>query len=94
MMIAELDAVTCIVADRLHALPASVDSAEERLGQIGCLLRIAITAAQEKRHHLIRQAINVPVLDARRHLVGRAAGLNNEIIANFEKTGRSNEPRA
>ena len=57
MVVAELNAVMHIIADRLYTLPAARDRPEQRPGEIGQLLGVAIAAAVEERQDLVRQVL-------------------------------------
>ena len=49
MVVAEFNAVVGVVADRLRPLPASLDAAEERPGEVRKLLSVAVATCQQKR---------------------------------------------
>jgi hypothetical protein len=47
VVVAEFNVVMHVVADRLHALPAAIDTAEQRPREVGKFLRVAVAAPQE-----------------------------------------------
>ena len=94
MVIAELEMAVHIVADRLHLLPAALNAAEMRPGEIGELLRVAIAAAHQEQQRVIGQFRNRELPGAGRDLVGKAGIPDQEIIADFNQARWRDETRA
>src|ERR1700761_3773826 len=94
MVVAEFNAVVGVVADRLRPLPASLDAAEERPGQVRKLLGVAVATCQQKWEDVTRQRRYVPLMRGRAHLIRQAAILDDELAADFEQSRRCDETGA
>ena len=53
MVIAKLDMIMNVVADSLNSSPTAEDTSEQRPGEIGKFLSIAVAAAEKERQRLI-----------------------------------------
>ena len=94
MRIAELESVMDVIADRLHALPASCQMTEHGPGQVGELLRVAVAAAKKIDQSFIRKLIERTLRRVRDNLVRQTAVLDDEFVAYLDETGGSHQPRA
>ena len=92
MVVAELNAVIDVVADRLHALPATGDRTEERPSEIGQFLGIAVSAPVKERKDVVRKIVHFPLTRIRCNLVRQPAILDQKVIAYFDAAGRCYEP--
>src|ERR1700721_1511584 len=91
MVVAELAAVEGVVAGRLRPLPASLDAAEERPGQVRKLLGVAVATGQQEREDVSRQCRHVRLLRGRANLIRQTAILDDELAADLEQSQRGDE---
>jgi len=73
VVVTERNPLMRIIANRLHALPARCHMAEQRPGQIGQLLGVAIAAAEQIDQHIVRQFSDIELPRIGRHIVGQTA---------------------
>ena len=86
MVVAELNAVVNVIADRLHACPAADNRPEQRPREIRKLLRVAVSAAVQERQHVVRQVLHCPLLCVRNDLVRQATVADQEVRADFKSS--------
>src|ERR1700721_3123956 len=91
MVVAELAAVEGVVADRLRPLPASLDAAEERPGEVRKLLGVAVATCQQEGEDVTRQRRYVPLMCGWANLIRQAAIVDDELAADFEQSRRCDE---
>ena len=75
-----------VIADGLHASPAAGHRPEERPCQVRKLLRVAVSAAVEKRQDVVRQILNFPLSRAGSDFVRLAAVAEEEVGADFKSS--------
>jgi hypothetical protein len=92
VVVAKLDTFMHVVADRLHALPTAGDRPEERPGEIGQLLGVAIATSVKERQHFVRQVVNIPLPSSGRRFIRQAAIFNQNIIADFDTASGRQKP--
>lgn len=90
MVIAELNAIMNVIANGLYASPAVGHRPEERPCEVRKLLRVAVSAAVEKRQDVVRQILHFPLPRAGSDLVRLAAVAEEEVGADF-KSSRGRE---
>ena len=84
VMVAEFDLAMNVVANRLHTLPAAIDTAEQRPCEIAKLLRVAVAASQQIHQRFIGQGAHVPLCAFKKTSSGRpvSAMMNSLRISN------------
>src|ERR1700688_2703008 len=83
MLVVEANPVMGVVTDRLHALPARRQAAEQRPGKVRQLFGVAVAAAQQIDQNLIRQLGELPLPRVWRDLIGLATDGNPKVIPDF-----------
>jgi hypothetical protein len=68
-VIAKLEMVMHVIADGLNPLPAGLKLAEKAPGKIVQLLRVAITAAEQKEECIVRQIPNLMLYGVGNHII-------------------------
>jgi hypothetical protein len=89
MMVTEFDPVMHVVADRLHALPATRDVCKKGPGEIAEFFGTAIAASDQVDQSVIPKPIDFPQLRARCDFIRLSAIGDDEAVSNLEETGWS-----
>src|ERR1700692_3094 len=94
MLIAELDAIVNVIADRLHQMPTSANISELRPCDIDEAVGLAISAAEEENERVHRQVRERMLLCVRRHLIRLAVVSHHEVRGHAHATSRSMDDMA
>ena len=73
VMITELDSIVDVIANRLNALPSTVNMAESGPSEIAQLLDIAVSAAEQIDQRFVRETINLPLLSVQGYFIRQSA---------------------
>ena len=94
VMVTEFDMVMHVVANSLNALPAALDAAEPRPSEVGKFFDIAVAASQQIHQCVVGQSSHIPLCRIRYDFIRQAAVGDDEVVANFQKSRRCDQPRA
>ena len=92
VVVAELNALVHVVADRLYALPAAGGWPEQRPSEIGQPLGVAIAASIEERQNLVGQVIDVPLAGLGSRFIREATVFNQKVVADFDAARGRHKP--
>ena len=94
VLIAEGDVVVHEVDDRLHPRPARRRVAEQRPGDVGELVGLAIAARHQIEQQFVRQLVDRQLLRGRHHHVGQAGIAHQRAAAQGHAAGGRDEAAA
>ena len=89
VLVAEGDVVMDEIDDRLHPRPARRRVAEQRPGDIGELVGLAIAARHQIEQHLVGQLVDRHLLRGRHHDVGQAGIAHQRVAAQASRRRRA-----